>query len=84
MKRSVVSRKPFVKSSSIPSNPMQKSVIMFQSAIKSKQTKKLYMKTLEQFRGHFIIKDYDSLISIGPKKIQEMIEDYVLYLSFSK
>ena len=72
MKRSVVSGKPFVKSSSIPSNPMQKSVIMFQSAIKSKQTKKLYMKTLEQFRGHFIIKDYDSLISIGHKKIQEI------------
>jgi len=80
MKRSVVSGKPFVKSSSIPSNPMQKSVIMFQSAIKSEKTKKLYMQTLEKFREHFIIKDYDSLVSIESKKIQEMIEDYVLYL----
>ena len=80
MSRSVVSRKPFVKSSSIPSNPMQKSVILFQSAIRSDKTKYLYMKTLEKFKEHFIIRDYDSLISIDSKKFQEMTEDYVLYL----
>jgi integrase len=80
MKRSVCSEKPFVKSSSIPSNPMQKSIIMFQSAIRSDKTQKLYMKTLEKFREHFIIKDYDSLVSIDSKKFQEMTEDYILYL----
>jgi len=80
MKRSVLNAKPFVKSSSIQDIPMQKSVIMFQSAIKSEKTKKLYMQTLEKFREYFIIRDYDSLVSIESKKIQEMIEDYVLYL----
>jgi len=80
MKRLVVSRKPFVKSLGIRVKPMQRSVILFHSAIRSKQTKKLYMQTLEKFREHFIIKDFDSLVSIDSKKIQEMIEDYVLYL----
>jgi len=59
---------------------MQKSVILFQSAIRSDKTQKLYMKTLEKFREHFIIKDYDSLVSIDSKKFQEMTEDYILYL----
>ena len=80
MSRSVYSGKPFVKSSSIPSNPMQKSVILFQSAIRSDKTQKLYMKTLEKFREYFLIKDYDSFVSIDSKKFQEMIEDYVLHL----
>jgi len=80
MKKSVYFAKPFVKSSSIQDIPMQKSIIMFHSAIKSEQTKKLYTFTLDKFREYFIIKDYDSLVSIKPKKTQEMIEDYVLYL----
>jgi len=80
MSGSVVSRKPFVKSSSIQDIPMQRSIILFHSAIKSDKTQKLYMQTLEKFRKYFIIKDYDSLVSIGSKKLQEMVEDYVLYL----
>lgn len=80
MKRKVLIAKPFVKSSSIQDIPMQKSVILFHSAIKSKQTEKTYSFYLNRFREHFIIKDYDSLVSIEHKKIQEMIEDYVLYL----
>ena len=80
MKRLVPFRKPLVKSSGIRDIPMQRSVILFHSAIKSEKTKTLYMKTLEKFREHFIIKDYDSLVSIDSKKLQEMIEDYVLYL----
>ena len=80
MSKSVGSRKPLVKSTSIRVKPMQRSVILFNSALKSEQTKKLYTFTLNKFREYFIIKDYDSLISIGHKKIQEMIEDYVLYL----
>ena len=80
MKKSVYFAKPFVKSSSIQDIPMQKSIIMFQSAIKSDKTKKLYMQTLEKFREYFIIRDYDSFVSIDSKKFQEMIEDYVLHL----
>ena len=74
MKRSVYFAKPFVKSSSIQDIPMQKSVSMFQSAIKSEKTKTFYMKTLEKFREFCIIRDYDSLVSIGSKKLQERID----------
>ena len=77
--KSVVSRKPLVKSNSIPSNPMQRSIVLFQSAIKSEKTEKLYLRHLDKFRECFIIKDCDSLISIDSKKLQTMIEDYVLH-----
>jgi len=78
MKRSVYSEKPFVKSSSIQNIPMQRSIILFESAIKSEYTKKTYELCLNRFKKHFIIKDFDSLVSIDSKKLQEMIEDYVL------
>ena len=80
MKKSVPFGKPLVKSSGIRDIPMQKSIILFHSAIKSKSVKKLYMQTLEKFKERFIIRDYDSFVSIDSKKFQEMIEDYVLYL----
>ena len=80
MKRLVPFRKPLVKSSSIRDIPMQRSIVLYYSAIKSEQTKKTYTFVLNKFREYFIIKDYDSLVSIGSKKIQVMIEDYVLYL----
>ena len=81
MKRSVFSAKPLVKSNSIPVKLLnQRSLIIFHSAIKSEQTKKNYDKLLSRFQKHYIIKDFDSLISIDPKKLQTMIEDYVMYL----
>ena len=80
MLKSVGSRKPLVKSTSIRVKPMQRSTILFLSAMKSKATKKLYTNELEKFRKHYLIKNNDSLISIDSKKTQEMIEDYVLFL----
>lgn len=80
MNRSVSSGKPLVKSSSIRDIPMQRSIILFESAIRSEYTKSTYNNALNRFKKHFIIKDFDSLVSIETKKIQEMIEDYVLYL----
>nr|AIF14287.1 integrase family protein (xerD) [uncultured marine thaumarchaeote KM3_67_A04] len=58
---------------------MQRSTILFHSVIKSDKTKKLYNMHIRQFREYFIIKDNASLVSIGPKKIQTMIEDFILY-----
>ena len=80
MKRTVPFGKPLVKSSGIRVKPMQKSIILFHSAIRSVSVKKLYMDTLEKFKERFIIRDYDSFVSIDSKKFQEMGEDYVLYL----
>jgi len=57
----------------------QRSLLIFYSAIKSEKTKLLYENLLDGFLRHFIIKNYDSLLQIEPKKLQEMIEDYVMY-----
>ena len=80
MKRSVPFGKPLVKANSIPIKLLnQRSIILFHSAIKSEKTKHLYNYNLEKFKKYFIIKDFDSLVSIDSKKLQVMIEDYVLY-----
>ena len=42
-------------------------------------TKKHYSNYLDEFRRYFIIKDYDKLLSIEQKKLQEMVEDFVIY-----
>ena len=77
MKRSVYSGKPLVKSSDIRDIPLnQRSLIIFHSAIKSEQTKKNYDKLLRYFRSYYIIKDFDSLLSIESKKLQTIVEDY--------
>ena len=80
MKRSVLNPKPLVKSNSIPIKLLnQRSIILFHSAIKSKKTQHNYDLFLEQFKKYFIIKDFDSLLSIDSKELQKMVEDYVLY-----
>ena len=77
--RSVSLKKPLVKNKKSLENPMQRSLILFHSAIKSKQTLECYDLALNKFTEYFIIKDHDSLLSINPSKIQEMIEDYLIY-----
>jgi len=48
--------------------------------ITSNQTRERYDFEIEKFREHFRIRDFDSLLTIGVKKSQEMIEDYVFFL----
>jgi integrase len=76
--RSVSIKKPLVKSRKSLENSMQRSLILFHSAIKSKNTLYTYDFTLNRFRNYFLIKNYDSLLTISPTKIQEMIEDYII------
>ena len=79
--RSLSRKKQFVKRDGKTRKPLnQRSMILFHSAIKSEKTRKLYDYHLTKFRKHFIIKNEDALISIEVKKIQVMIEDYLLYL----
>ena len=80
--KSVLSGKPLVKCKSKRSKPSmnnQRSVILFHSAIKSEKTKENYHLKVQSFMKYFIIKDFDSLLKISPKKTQEMIEDWILY-----
>jgi len=81
MVRSVSSEKPLVNSSKTNLNLLnqQRSLLLFYSAIKSEKTKIQYEIYLEEFLKYFIIKNYDKLSQIEPKKLQEMIEDYVIY-----
>jgi len=78
---SVSTRKPLVNNhkSRINSLNQQRSLLLFYSGIKSEMTKKHYSNYLDEFRRHFIIKDYDKLLSIEQKKLQEMVEDFVIY-----
>ena len=81
MVESVFLKKPLVNSKKIihTSLSQQRSVLLFHSGIKSEMTKKHYSYWLDLFLKHFMIKNHDNLLEIEPKKLQEMVEDYVMY-----
>ena len=56
----------------------QWSILIFNHAISSEATKKSYFYQLKRFMGFHKIKSYDSLIAIEPKRLQVMIEDYIM------
>jgi integrase len=55
----------------------QRSILLFEEAIKSPATKKMYLYQIEKFRTWAKIKDFDSLLQAPTKNIQELLEDYV-------
>ena len=61
-------------------NIMQRSLLVFENAIKSEATRKQYLYQLEKFRNWAGIKDYDSLLEAPDKEIQTLLEDYLFYL----
>ena len=56
----------------------QMSIIIFNHAISSEATKKCYLNELKRFKEFYKIRDYDSLTTIEPKKLNIMIEDYIM------
>jgi len=58
----------------------QRSILLFEQAIKSEATKKAYQYQLEKFRKWSKIKTFDGLFQAPEKDIQIMLEDYVMYL----
>ena len=56
----------------------QRSLLLFENSIKSEATKLEYLKNLNRFKDFYKLKDYDSILGIPEKKIQEMVEDYVM------
>jgi len=56
----------------------QRSLLLFENSIKSEATKIEYLKNLNRFKNFYKLKDYDSILGIPQKKLQEMIEDYVM------
>ena len=56
----------------------QRSIIVFNHAMSSESTKISYLNELKRFMKFYKIRDYDSLTTIEPKKLNIMIEDYVM------
>jgi len=59
---------------------LQRSILLFEEGIKSEATKTAYKYQLKKFREWSKIKDYDSLLQAPQKQIQELLEDYLMYL----
>ncbi len=58
----------------------QRSLLVFEQAMKTEATSKAYLFQLDKFRKYYRLKDYDSILTIEPKKLQIMVEDYLFYL----
>jgi len=58
----------------------QRSMLLFEQAIKSEATKKAYQYQLKKFRTRVKIKNHDGLFQALQKQIQEMLQDCVMYL----
>ena len=57
---------------------MQRSLLLFQNSIHSKETLRVYQYSLDKFLQYFKLRDYDSLATMNSKMLQEMVEDYVM------
>ena len=55
-------------------------MMLFEATIKSKATLQTYQVHLRKLLEYSKIKDYDSLITLKPKEIQMLLEDYLLFL----
>jgi integrase/recombinase XerD len=58
----------------------QRSILLFEQAIKSEATKTAYKYQLNKFKEWAKIKSFDGLLQASPKDIQILLEDYVMYL----
>ena len=61
-------------------NSMQRSLVLFENAIKTEATRKAYLYQLEKFRVWIKVKNYDELLAAPEKQIQVFLEDYLFYL----
>jgi hypothetical protein len=59
---------------------MSRSLLLFESAIKTEVTKKQYTFYLKQFLTHTKLQDPDVLLTLKDSAIQVILEDYLLYL----
>jgi len=59
---------------------VQRSLLLFEQGVKSPRTLIGYRDHLNRFLKFVKIKDFDSLISMPPKQLQDLIVDYVMHL----
>ena len=59
---------------------MERSLFLFENAIKTEASYQTYKYGLDKFKNTFKLRNYDSILTIEDKKLQEMVEDYVISL----
>jgi len=59
---------------------MQRSLLLFENAIKSDATRRLYVYFLNRFLKWAILPNSDALVQLKDSHLQELVEDYVMYL----
>jgi len=57
---------------------VQRSLLLFQNCIHSKETWRVYKYSLDRFLQYYKLRDYDSLASMDKMMLQRMVEDYVM------
>lgn len=58
----------------------KRSLLVFESAVRSEYTRKNYRCTLGRFMKFVKIDDYDKLAKIPDLKLQKVLEDYIIFL----
>ena len=58
----------------------QRSLLLFESSLKSTATRDCYSYYLNKFKDYNKLKDYDSILTLDTKQLTRMLEDYVLFL----
>ena len=61
----------------------QRALLIFEQAIKSEQTKKVYKYHLNKFKKWSNVKNFDGLLQAPQNDIQVLVEDYVMHLKRS-
>jgi len=59
---------------------VERSLFLFENAIRTEASYRTYKYALDKFKDVFKLKSYDSILTIEDKKLQEMVEDYVISL----
>ncbi|MGI0010615.1 MAG: tyrosine-type recombinase/integrase, partial [Nitrosopumilaceae archaeon] len=59
---------------------MQRSLLLFENSIKSKETLRVYKYNLTKFLEWSQVKDHDSLLQVPDNHLQTMLEDYLFHL----
>ena len=60
---------------------LARSLTIFESAIKSPESRKIYMYSLNEFMEFIKIKDYDDVPKLDSEKIQTHLENWVMHLA---
>ena len=53
-------------------------MLLFKNSIKTKRTYETYLYNIEKFREYYKLRDIPSIITVEPKKLEIMIEDYIM------